>query len=69
MLKKLVLILAYSRIVLSIIYVNLLARNNFLFKSVKGYLVALFALVVNNSFYAILVRNDSNYNVCLPGRL
>ena len=67
--EKLILVLAYSYIVILIKYIKLLIRDNFIFESTKGYLVVLFTLVIDLSFYIVLVRNNSNKSINLSSKL
>ena len=60
---------AHSYIAVPIEHIKLPARNNFIFKPTKGCPIALFASVVNSSFHAVLVRNDSDKPVDLPNKL
>ena len=48
---------------------NLLIRDNFIFKSAKGCLVVLFTSIVNLLFYIILIYNNLNKSVNLSSKL
>ena len=39
-----------------------------MFESANGYLIALFAIVINLSFYTVLVRNNLDKSVDLPNK-
>ena len=67
--RKLILVFAYSYIIILIKYIKLLIRNNFIFKSIKGYLITLFILIINSLFYIILIYNDLNKPVNLSNKL
>ena len=60
---------AYSNIAIPINNINLPARNDFIFKPTLDYPIALFILLVNSSFYAVIARNNLKYLVYLPRKL
>ena len=57
MFEKSILILIYSHMTMLIEYVNLFFKN-YIFKFINECSVALFIIVINSSFHAILIRND-----------
>ena len=59
MLKKFILIPTKFYITILIKY-NELLSNNYIFKLVSEYLVVLFTILINLSFYAVLIYNDIN---------
>ena len=66
--KKLILISAHSYIAVLIKYIELLAREDYMFKLVNRYLVILFIAVVNLSFYTILIYNNLDKLINLPSK-
>ena len=61
-------ILAKTYIIISIKHYKL-SFNNYIFKLIDKYLVALFAFLVNLFFYTILVYNDLNKLIYLSKKL
>ena len=68
MLDKSITISAYSQITISIALIKL-SFDNYVFKSVDKCSIALFAVVVNLSFYAVLTRNNFDKSIHLLKRL
>ena len=62
-------ILVRLNIAILIDYINLPAGNDFIFKPAVDCPVILFVLLVNSSFHAVIVRNNSNILVDLPRKL
>ena len=69
LLKKLISVLAYSYMIISIKYIDLLSEDNFIFKSFNKCLVALFASIVDLFFYIVLARNDIDELVQLSSKI
>ena len=60
---------AYLNIAILINNINLPTGNDFIFKPTLDYPIVLFILLVNSSFYTIIVRNNLKYLVYLPRKL
>ena len=65
MFKKLIIILAYTHIIVLIEHISLFAENDFMFKFVINCFIALFVVVINFSFHIVLARNDSKKSINL----
>ena len=66
--RKLIFISIYFYIIISIKHLDLSARDNYIFKPVNGYPVVLFAIVIDLSFYIILVYNNLNKSINLSSK-
>ena len=68
MLDKSIAISAHSQISISIALMKL-SFDDYVFESIDEYSIALFAVVVNSSFYTVLTRNDFDESIHLSKRL
>ena len=67
-LEKLIFVLIYFYIIIFIEDVKL-SFDNYIFKFINRYPVALFIIIINTLFHVILIRNNFKYSILLSRKL